>query len=177
MIYDTEIINDPIMALSWKQPFADMMLHGKIETRLWPTKYRGLVLICASKESYYDNQVEAITGDGYLFKFMQFVKRSENWWQRRVDFEKGKAIAIGRLVDCRPMTPADEKLCLVKYKKPWVETKCRGKHKQFKMVERQLWCHVYSEVYPIRPFDWKGTQGWKKLTENDKLSIDLIIEY
>lgn len=173
MINGYELIDAEVRALSWKQPYADMMLQGKIETRLWPTNYRGLVLICASKVAYSDDDLDDIIGDGALFKVVKFSKRTN----RRCELLNGHAIAIGRLVDCRPMRPEDELLTLVKYKKPWVETICRGKNRQFKIVERQLWCHIYSEVYPIRPFEWKGTQGWKKLSEDDKLNIDLTIEF
>lgn len=38
-------------ALSIKEPWASMILSGKktIETRTWKTKYRGSILLCASK--------------------------------------------------------------------------------------------------------------------------------
>lgn len=35
----------------------------------------------------------------------------------------GQAIAVGRLVDCRPMTKDDEDDCFVKYRSPWKEKK------------------------------------------------------
>lgn len=41
-----------IRALSTKQPYASLMLHGKVETRTWDSKYLGWVLICASKQAY-----------------------------------------------------------------------------------------------------------------------------
>ncbi len=39
-------------ALSVKQPWANMIARGEktIETRTWPTKYRGELLICSSKK-------------------------------------------------------------------------------------------------------------------------------
>ena len=49
---------EPIKALSWKQPYASLMLKGKIETRSWPTNYRGLVLICASKAPYSIKEIK-----------------------------------------------------------------------------------------------------------------------
>jgi len=38
-------------ALSIREPWASMILEGKksIETRTWKTKYRGKILLCASK--------------------------------------------------------------------------------------------------------------------------------
>lgn len=55
-----------LRALSWKEPFASLMLLGKIETRVWDTKYRGLVLICASKQIYTADEIRHISGDEQL---------------------------------------------------------------------------------------------------------------
>ena len=86
---------ESMLALSWKQPFGIAMLHGKIETRTWNTKYRGLVLICASRIPYSKNQIIEITGAH------QFNRLNEvcNGLTSKV----GNAIAVGRLVDCRKM--------------------------------------------------------------------------
>lgn len=172
MITAQQIINEKVMALSWKQPYADMMICGKIETRLWPTNYRGLVLICAGLKWYSMAEVDEITGDSFLFKMVNFSKRNKDY---QCSFPLGYAIGIGRLVNCYPMREDDEKYTLVKYKAPWMETMARGKHRQFKMVERQRWCHVYEDVVPIKPFEWKGSQGWKTLTDEQKLLIEPII--
>lgn len=58
----------------------------------------------------------------------------------------GKAIAIGKLIDCRPMEIGDEDKCFVQY-------------------YPDLWCHIYEDVKPIKSFEWKGVQGWKTLDE------------
>lgn len=130
--------NEPMMALSWKQPFASLMLLGKIETRTWNTKYRGLVLICASKSSYNESQVMALSGEVYTQKaFVDLL-------QRGIKEEVGKAIAVGRLINSRPMKKEDAEKCYVKYRS-------------------DLFCHIYEDVKAIRPFDWKGCQGWKKV--------------
>jgi len=57
----------------------------------------------------------------------------------------GNAIAIGRLVNCRPMNPEDEDKCFVQY-------------------HPDLYCHIYENVKAIKPFPWKGMQGWTILT-------------
>jgi len=43
-------------ALSIKEPYASMLRNGKktIETRTWETKYRGPILLCASKKPVSD---------------------------------------------------------------------------------------------------------------------------
>jgi len=72
-----------IKAVSIRQPWASMIAAGDktIETRTWPTRYRGELLICSSKGPI----CRQLSGLPY-----------------------GKALATARLADCRPMTPTDE---------------------------------------------------------------------
>ena len=69
-----------LKALSVKQPYASMIAQGSktIETRNWPTEYRGDLLIVSCKKP-------EIPG-----------------------FLSGKALCIARLVDCRRMLVEDE---------------------------------------------------------------------
>lgn len=71
-------------ALSLLQPWASLVASGKktIETRVWNTKYRGPLLICAAKG---------------------FDKKFPDEGQPR-----GVALCIVDVVDCRLMTSADE---------------------------------------------------------------------
>jgi hypothetical protein len=145
--------NEPIRALSWKEPYASLMLHGKIETRTWGTKYRGLVLICSSKKAYTHEQVYNISG-GLVTDFIRkVIGRNYDHWQNNI-IKQGYAIAMGRLVDCRPMKKKDEDKCFVRY-------------------NSNLWCHIYEDVRAINPFPWKGSQGWKILTEEQISKIEL----
>lgn len=125
----------PMRALTWKEPFASLMLHGKIETRTWPTKYRGEVLICAGKQPYNSDQIFNICGAEQL-KRLPYLGEP---YGKRTTF--GHAIAVGTLVDCRPMRPEDADACFVEY---W----------------KELYCHIYENVRPIKPMPWKGSQGW-----------------
>lgn len=137
-----------IRALSWKNPFAVLMLYGKVETRTWSTKYRGKVLICASKTAYDWKTAKSIMGVVQALRFLEnHIAGAYN--------HNGMAIAVGDLVDCRPMKFDDEDQCYV-------------------MHREGLFCHVYENVRPIEPFYWKGSQGWKKLSENDILKIKYI---
>ncbi len=137
---------EKMLALSWKQPFATAMLHGKIETRTWNTNYRGLVLICASKLPYINKVILNITGE------RQYIRLMELFFGGLV---LGQAIAVGRLVDCRPMQLADEDKCFVKY-------------------HSDLFCHIYEEVQAIKPFAWKGSQGWKIVEQSIVDAIEII---
>ena len=132
-------------ALSWKQPFASLMLHGKIETRVWKTDYRGQVLICASKKPYSLQEVLNICGDYQFTRIMNTLGL-----RYPGDFNNlncGYAIAVGDLVDCRPMKKEDENLGFVQY-------------------NPVLWCHIYQNVKPIVPFLFKGRQGWTNVDES-----------
>lgn len=158
---DTEL-----RALSWKQPFGTLMLHGKIETRTWDTKYRGWVLICLSKIAYDDEAFENIAGHD------QFV-RIVNSLNGEYDYPKtelhtgGQAIAIGRLVDSRPMKGVDEDLCFVKYRPPWAHVSKKTGRKAWK----RLWCHIYEDVQPINPVNWIGSQGWRTVLMTHKIQL------
>lgn len=148
----SEINIENIRALSWKQPFATLMLHDKIETRTWATHYRGLVLICASKKSYTDEQIKNICG-AEQFERIKFIYSYTDMFSN-----EGQAIAIGELVDCRPMRKEDEDICFVEY-------------------HPDLFCHVYKDVKEIEPFDFKGGMKWKKLTDDEINKIKIIYKH
>lgn len=131
---------EKLLALSWKEPFATLMLHGKIETRSWKTNYRGLVLICASKRGYSTEKIHNICG-------AQFQRVMSLLIDNKINFRptEGYAIAIGRLTDCRPMIKADEEKTFVAYRPG-------------------LWCHIYEDVRAIKPFPFKGGMKWTIVT-------------
>lgn len=136
-----------IKSLSWKQPFAELMLHGKIETRTWQAKYRGWVLICMSKKQYKSSVLIETCGYDQLQRIREVLPLGP--------IPGGNAIAIGRLVDCRPMKEDDEDACFVKFKKG-------------------LYCHVYENVQPIKPFKWTGTLSMPDVPDEFKELIEPI---
>lgn len=175
-IIDQVPFDDPIRALSWKQPYASLMLHGKIETRVWDTKYRGYVLICASKSgSNYESvfNISKLQTGNIQDKLYPLFHLQDPWGHMMKELPNGKAIAIGKLVDCRPMTKADEEACYVEYQEPWIEPK-KTKGPVSSLIEKRLWCHVYEDVHAIEPFDWKGKQGWSTLTWEDRKKIIIL---
>ena len=146
---------ETIQALSWKEPYGSLMLHGKIETRTWPTKYRGLVLICASKAPYPSNTVKSISG---IHQFGRIIETLHGDTMNTKYPRSGVAFAIGYLMDCRPMQKSDENHCYVEY-------------------YPDLFCHIYRDVKPIEEFAWKGSQGWRKLTEEEIKKIKILTPY
>ena len=144
--------NEEMRALWWKQPYAAAMLLGKIETRTWPTKVRGKVLICASAKGYNNKEVKDISG--VVYPYLVYDMFVSDIPTELMDLT-GHAIAIGDLVDCRPMQKQDECQTYVQYREG-------------------LWCHVYENVQAIEPFPLKGAQGWRILTEEQKGMIKLL---
>lgn len=134
-----------LLALSWKQPYAELMLHGKYETRTWKTNYRGWVMICCSKKSYFTEQLRNISGGHQLMRMGKYLNVENPSYE-------GKAIAIGRLIDCRPMRPEDE-------------------DKAFVLYHPDRFVHIYDQVRAIDPFPWKGKQGFAIVPEWVKENI------
>lgn len=132
-------------ALSWKEPYGSLMLppYGKIETRARYTNVRGQVLICTSKVPYSENDVLGISRTNQACRIYESL--GDIWHLYPLN---GQAIAVGNLVDCRPMTKADEDACFVAYD-----------------PEFQRYCWIFEDVREIKPFPWKGAQGWKKVPQ------------
>lgn len=101
---------DTLKAISVRQPWANLIRTGykTIETRTWPTQYRGDLVIVSSRRP-------------------------------RIE-PAGMALAIVRLVDCRPMTSADE-----------AAARCR--------CYERAWAWVLSDVRPIEPIPVRGQLG------------------
>jgi hypothetical protein len=142
--------DEKVMALSWNQPYASLMLHGKQETRGRATNVRGWVLICSCKTPYLTHKIQEISGHAQRSRIEKVVE------EKMVAQNLGEAIAIGKLTGCRPMTRADEDLCFVQFK-----------------PAAGLWIWIFEEVHPIKPFIWHGKQGWKELTLEDKKKIQI----
>jgi hypothetical protein len=141
-----------VRALSWKQPFATMMLHEKYETRTWPTKYRGWVLICASAKGYSPYSLNEIS-----YHWSTYRKKMNQILATYEELPLGRAIAIGKLVDCYPM-----------------ENTHAHTMRSFVNYQPGLWIHEYDHVWPIVQFGWKGKLGWSTLDEETKDKILLL---
>lgn len=113
-------------AISIKEPWASMILGGKktIETRKWSTKYRGSILLCASK-----NPKSHISG---------------------------KAFAVAKVVDVRPMTRDDEKKACCE-------------------IYDGAYSWVLGEVKKIKPFDVKGQLGLFDIDYEGELTMKHFI--
>ena len=143
--------NETIRCLSWYQPYASLMLHGKIETRKYPTKVRGKVLICSGKRQLKEFDLFYISGERQTGRIYEALRVSN------IKEPLGMAIAIGDLVDCRPMTKEDADKCYVRYRE-----------------DIKLWCWIFENIRAIEPFEIRGKQGWGILDEQTKSKIIII---
>lgn len=152
-----------IKSLSWKEPYGTLMLPpwNKIETRTWHTNYRGLILICTSKNAYRIDVVAGISGTQQYNRILDLCDH--------IKFIDGHAIAIGRLVDCRLMTPEDQDQCFVEYVEPWKVINKKGK-----VIVKKLYCHVYEDVRPIKPISWNGSQGFRNVAPEIIKQIEFL---
>lgn len=106
-------------ALSVKQPWAGLIAAGRktIETRTWLTNYRGDLLICAGVSRSRSDESRAV--------------------EPAPDERFGVALCVVRLVECRPMTPADETAACCK-------------------IYPRAWAWVIEDVRPIEPVPVRG---------------------
>ena len=146
-------MSEIIRALSWNQPYASLMLLGKIETRLRPTNVRGKVLICSCIKPYTDGKVYTISGTHQKIRILHGLNKFYNG--EPYALPTGMAIAIADLVDCRKMEKYDEDKCYVQY-------------------HHELYCWIFENVQAIEPFPYKGSQGWSILDQATKDKIKII---
>lgn len=143
--------NEPplVKALSWKQPFGSLMLHGKAETRRWQSTYRGWVLICTSTKAYSSASHLAIAGERQYSRGLALLDNEPT------ALLSGVAIGIGQLCGVAPMQRVDEDQCLGQY-------------------YPDLLKHLYTRVYCIDPFPFKGGQRWVNLTPTQLYQIAIL---
>ena len=151
-----------IRALWLNQPYASLMIHGKIETRSYSTEVRGKVLICATKKAYIDNDVLSISGLRQMVRLTQLFYKKGLCSLEPYNYNFlpcGQAIAIGDLVDCRPMTLNDEDKCFVQYQTEIFKS-CGCEESDSKsekgdcktIVKPALYCWIFENVKTIEPF-------------------------
>lgn len=115
-------------ALSIKNPWAWLLQTGKktIETRTWRTDHRGKILICVSKQD--DDEA------------MQWLHGIESIDFKTMKDQRGMAIAIARLYDCRKMSERDESAAQCGY-------------------DESLFSWCLSDIETIKPFKVRGQLG------------------
>lgn len=155
-----------IRTLGLYQPFAGLMLHGKIETRMViidkkPPFPLGKYLIYSTKKKYSPSEVEHIAG-----QFYNILSRIENGEDCAIFQEFGKAICIGDLVDIIDPVKDYEPKTFVDL--PAIEFDVHHWPARRRVGLR------FENIQRIKPFPFNGKQGVGFLSEKDKLKIELV---
>lgn len=149
-----QIQSSTVRMLTLNEPFATLMAyHGKQETRNRDTKVRGLVAIHSAQKWYTDNVVHAISGKEQYFRMMGMDLSKQA--------KTGHIVAIGYLTATKKMGDHPN------FAKE-IEDKC------FVKYNPDLWIWEFEDMTPIEPIPFKGKQGWKILSDTEKLLINPI---
>lgn len=144
-----------LMGLTLKQPYAGLILLGKVETRTRNTEKRGWTLITSSATPYSYLDVQKISGDGQAMDI--FAKLGS----RGIPLIDGHAIALVYL----------EHTYQIKLEHETHATYCLRSH----LLSRKHFAWEFSKVIPIKPFPIKGALGlWNANTEEIKSQIQLL---
>jgi hypothetical protein len=121
-------------AISLWEPWASAIAVGakKIETRSWPTRYRGPLLICASKR----------TMDAEAQDVAEYIRNTHPTFQPQY----GMALCIVTLVDC---VPTDN----VYLRRLSPEEHYLGNY------DNGRWAWITADTVRIIPFPIRGAQG------------------
>lgn len=161
---------EPIRTLGLYQPFASLMMHGKIETR-WIRKGRkppfplGKYLIYATKKPYGLPELSQIAGNQYD-RIKQIIHGT------RVEY--GKALCVGDLVKIIYVLPGMEK-------ETFVDCHKTTRIKYLKTNVAPIEVHqvmiglIFENVRRIKPFPFEhGKQGIGFLQPQDVEKIEYV---
>ena len=159
MITDDEIIR----TIGLHQPYAGLMLHGKMETR-WvqvgkkPPFPLGKYLIYATQTVYTRKLIGLISGDQYP----RVMERCCGLFTDPAHFYAAQPLCLAQLVLVRDLTELDSAIAFVQYKPP----RRNAKGKMVRMVGLS-----FDLIHRIEPFPFKGKQGIGFLTTEQKKLI------
>jgi len=157
-----------IRTIGFYQPFASLMLHGKIETR-WirankkPPFPLGTYLFYSTQKSCDDNTLMDWCGKKIIDNINITL---ENDLTKKLN---GYAIGMGELVKIEPLQEKEEEKSFVKYVGNKIEV---VKNISIHKIQYGLY---FENVQRIKPFIWKfGKQGIGFLPEQEisKISIE-----
>lgn len=86
------------------EPWASLMFIGakKIETRSWPTRYRGPLVICAAMGGMPHYKLQILINTPEIHRGLKPLNRRWPGLARIKDLNFGKALCIVDLIDCVP---------------------------------------------------------------------------
>lgn len=161
---------ETIRTLGLYQPFATLMLHGKVETRFvtYPKKAPfqfGKYLIYSTIKCYDFDEAMDLMGDQEAEARVIFRKEFEMGHAGTIHPDTrnlllGHAIGIGDLIEIiDPITPDNNVKTFVEYVEP---------------CSRRRVGLVFENMRRIKPFPFKGKQGIGFLTPEQKQLIEFV---
>lgn len=166
---------EQIRTLGLYQPYATLMLHGKIESR-WIRKGKkppfplGKYMIYSTKRCYVAIEFEKMCPEDLRIKAKKLFD-NDSTSQLETHHYNGYAIGIGNLVEVCPM-PAmwfDDAFY-------WPDH-TQIEYSNEEMVEINgyvLWALRFEKVKRIKPFPFKGKQGVGFLSKEDEAKIEYL---
>ncbi len=159
--------NEVIRTLGLYQPFASLMLHGKIETRLvtidWKPPFPlGKYLIYSTKKFYHPEDCKHVMGNYY--DYANRILHNEKFHEPTIDL-RGYALCLGDLVSIAdPIRPCKETFVDL----PAVVMDIHN-YPAWRRVGL-----VFENMKRIKPFPFKGKQGIGFLSDADKDKIKFV---
>lgn len=160
------------------EPWATLMAIGakKIETRHWPTKFRGLVAIHAAKGGLGLTELENICREKYFFsalKAFEPFRETAHLLRRNMKgvFPRGHILAVGELVDC---LPTEARICLTSVFDEWPSLD-NPQERAFGNYEPGRFGFLFGNVRRLKmPVPFSSRQG--KILELDAATEALVLE-
>src|SRR5687767_10873250 len=156
-------MNEPMRTLGLYQPYAEMMLHGKIETR-WiragtkPPFPLGPYMLYACKSDYPLTTLSQIAGEKQYKRITETING--------LQLIRGAALCTGDLVKIIYIIPGMDDQTFVRYQGPM-----EYKNKAGNIVKRVRVGLIFENVRRITPFPFKGKQGVGILSAEDRKKI------
>jgi len=151
-----------IRTLGLYQPYASLMLHGKIESR-WvengkkPPFPLGTYLIYSTKKEYTVEEFRRLSGQWHQ-KARNIISREET------STLTGHALALGELTQVKKLTQEEKSLAYIDF----------DIDENNDIQPYTLWGLHFTDVRRIKPFLFKGKQGIGFLKEEQKKLIKFV---
>lgn len=161
--------NEIIRTLGLYQPYASLMLHGKIETR-WVSNERtppfplGKYLLYSTKKAYKEQEFKHISGEFYQ-DAINALKDDTTVTMN------GFGLCIGDLVKIEKCFPLMMPNTFVGLRKIANQLDLHAEPNDLQIDDHLLWALHFENVIPIEPFAFKGKQGVGFLSEEDRAKI------
>ena len=164
-------------ALSLWEPWASLMMLGAktIETRSWPTKHRGPLLICAAQGGLRQDELWRKSRTGVFRAALAPITNDNRIYLGKFNFYFGHALCAVDLVDCLPtesaeirrIIDADENEYLFGNYEPgrfaWITRNARPLRNPVRVTGRQRLFNVPDDVIaPVMREPKNGDPWWRR---------------